>query len=135
MKWRLEYNCGAKGCKAKGYCDELFAPNWPTCRCAATVTATGIPRNAAAVTSNGTGARVGELFYSCRHRPSCEHFCGVGRRALANSGLPAAAQARLKADFGHIKPKNPPLPCCGSKKTSSKKPSAKKTSKKKTSKK
>ena len=64
---------------------------------------------------------------------TCEHFCGVGRRALANSGLPAAAQARLKADFGHIKPKNPPLPCCGSKK--SKKPSAKKAPKKKTSKK
>ena len=124
LKWRLTYKCGASGCKARGHCDELFAPNWPTCRCAATVTSTGIPRNAAAVTSNGTGARVGELFYSCRHRPSCEHFCGVGRRALANSGLPAAAQARLKADFGHIKPKNPPLPCCGSKK--SKKPRAKK---------
>ena len=92
LKWRLQYKCGASGCKARGNCDELFAPNWPTCRCAATVTESGIPRNAAAVTSNGTGARVGELFYSCRHRPSCEHFCGVGRNALANSGLPAAAR-------------------------------------------
>ena len=117
MKWRLEYTCGAKGCKAKGYCDDLFA-NWPTCRCAA-------PRNAAMVHRYSTGPRAGELFYRCRHKPTCAKFCGVGINALANSALSAATQARLKADFGTVGSKCTPLPCCrGAKK--SKKPRAKK---------
>ncbi len=116
-KWRLEYNCDAKGCAARGYCDELFA-NWPTCRCAA-------PRNAAMVDRYSTGPRAGELFYRCRHKPTCAKFCGVGMNALANSGLSADACARLKADFGTVASKCTPLPCCrGAKKP--KKPRAKK---------
>ena len=72
-----------------------------------------------------TGPRAGELFYRCRHKPTCAKFCGVGMNALANSALPAAAQARLKADFGTVGSKCTPLPCCrGPKKP--KKPRAKK---------
>ena len=69
-----------------------------------------------------TGPRAGELFYRCRHKPTCAKFCGVGMNALANSALPAAAQARLKADFGTVGSKCTPLPCC----RGSKKPRAKK---------
>ena len=118
MKWRLEYTCGAKGCKAKGYCDDLFA-NWPTCRCAA-------PRNAAMVHRYSTGPRAGELFYRCRHKPTCAKFCGVGMNALANSGLSADACARLKADFSTVASKCTPLPCCRGSSKKSKKPRAKK---------
>ena len=114
-KWRLQYKCDASGCSARGYCDELFAPNWPTCRCDA-------PRNATMVHRYSTGPRAGELFYRCRHKPTCAKFCGVGMNALANSGLPAAAEARLKADFGTVGSKCTPLPCC----RGPKKPRAKK---------
>ena len=76
-----------------------------------------------------TGPRAGELFYRCRHKPTCAKFCGVGMNALANSGLSAGACARLKADFGTVGSKCTPLPCCrGPKKSkkSSAKPQAKK---------
>ena len=110
MKWRLEYTCGAKGCKAKGYCDDLFA-NWPTCRCAATVTAWS------------TATRGGDQQRHGRPRgravlpvPPQAHvrakFCGVGMNALANSGLSAAPVRASRRTSAHIKPKCPPLPCC-----------------------
>ena len=34
-----------------------------------------------------TGDRRGELYFQCRHKSSCEKFCGVGRNALSKSGL------------------------------------------------
>ena len=127
--WRLEYRCGATGCKARGYCDELFA-NWPTCRCHGREEKSGLPYNVAMVDRISTGDRRGELYFQCRHKSSCEKFCGVGRNALSKSGLSAADQARIKEDFGFVKEKCKPLSCCGKKKAKGlkkpKKPRAKK---------
>ena len=46
--------------------------------------------------------------------------------ALANSGLSAATQACLKADFGTVGSKYTPLPCCRGAKKPAAKPRAKK---------
>ena len=74
------------------------------------------PYNVAMVDRISTGDRRGELYFQCRHKSSCAKFCGVGRNALSKSGLSAADQARIKADFGFVKEKCKPLPCCGGKK-------------------